>query len=146
MLEHNHITRGEIAGCPSCDVREGRVPDPMRIPAEPERPTVPDFVKAMPEATHRLIGGRFVCDGDEANRCRWYPDDCGCEYWPCGHDYTAHDRCWMADWFDGFDLIDTDIDEGEHRDPETLVYPDGEIECEWGGEAVLWRYVSEPTD
>lgn len=33
MPEHNHITRGDVTGCPSCDVREGRAPDPMYIPA-----------------------------------------------------------------------------------------------------------------
>lgn len=141
MPEHNHITRGDVIGCPSCDIREGRAPVYAMPSPEPDYPTVPDFVKAMPDATHRLVDQAFVCEGGEAHKCHWYPDDCECGYWPCGHDYTFHERCWQADWFDAMDLLDTDIDEGEHRDPETLRYPDGEIETEWEGECVLWSYV-----
>ncbi len=59
MAEHNHITHGDVAGCPACDAREGRLV--QNDPEPRDYPTTPEFVKAMPEATHRLVDERFVC-------------------------------------------------------------------------------------
>lgn len=145
MADHDHILRGDVVGCPACDLREGRT-NTLTEPPASENPETPDHVRALLTCTHRISDGRAVCDGDRTSRCHWYPDDCGCEYWPCGHEYVAHDRCWILDWLNAGELYDVDIDEGEHRDPETLEYPDGLIEWEWGGEGVLWRYepIEEP--
>lgn len=145
MPDHNHITRGDVTGCPSCDVREGRAPDPMRIPVavEREEPVAPDL-SAFPEVQHRIEGGVFVCPGDENARCHQYP---GCdgehESWPCGCEYVSHAECWMKPWIDASSLADSH-DEGADDLGYLLLdedFPDGDVESRWEHEYVLWNYV-----
>lgn len=149
MPEHNHITRGDVVGCPSCDVREGRVPDPMRIPVPPVRnePVAPDL-SAFPEVQHRIEGGQFICPGDENARCHRYP---GCDgehdTWPCGCEYIGHAACWVKPWIDASDLADSHNEGADDcaalRDED---FPDGDVEWEWECEYVLWNYVTHPKD
>lgn len=148
MPEHNHITRVDTLGCPSCDVREGRAPDPMRITVEVQRelPVEPDL-SSFPEAQHRIEGGKFVCPGDENARCHQYP---GCdgehETWPCGCEYVSHAECWMKPWIDAGSLADSH-DEGADDYGHLLLdedFPDGDIETRWEYEYVLWNYAGTP--
>jgi hypothetical protein len=111
------------------------------------QPRVPDAVKALPLATHRLVDGRAVCDGGEGSKCHWYPACDEHEEWPCGCDYVAHAECRVLPWLNSYDLEDSAYDEAlERRDPETLTFPDGEIEWEWEGEFVLWNYADNPDE
>lgn len=145
MPEHNHITRGDVVGCPSCDVREGRAPDPMRIPGPTPRHVAPDL-SAFPEVQHRIESGMFVCPGDEGAWCHQYP---GCEHeeWPCGCEYTAHSECWIEPWINASTLADSH-DEGADDLGYLLLqedFPDGDVETQWHGDYVLWNYVlSDP--
>lgn len=144
MSEHNHITRGDVVGCPACDIREGRTPDPMRIPAEPEwnDPVEPDL-SAFPEVQHSIVRGQFVCPGDENSRCHRYP---GCdgehETWPCGCEYIGHASCWIKPWIDAGHLADSH-DEGADDYGHLISdadFPDGDVETSWEGDYVLWNY------
>lgn len=146
MPEHNHITRGDVTGCPSCDVREGRAPDPMRIPVEPERdrPVAPGLSE-FPEVQHRIEGGRFVCPGDENSRCHRYP---GCdgehEYWPCGCEYVGHAECWIVPWIEA-----TALSDNYHGNQPYFLnkdFPDGDVAWTWEGDYVAFAYVHESTD
>lgn len=145
MAEHNHVLRGDTVGCPACDRAEGRAktyPDPFD---EYETWTAPPAIKALPDAVHRLVGEVAICDGDSESKCHWWPE-CDHETFLCGHEYVDHGECWIIQWLNGFDLYDLDMDEGEHRDPETLEYPDGVIETQWEGDYMLWRLVPQSTD
>lgn len=148
MPEHNHILRGDVVGCPSCDVREGRAPDPMRIPTELDYPRTPDHVKVLPVASHSIRDGRAVCNGDRGSKCHWYPgDDCEHESWPCGHEYVAHDECWIIQWLDAVPLEDTATDDALDARDDELTWPDGDIDWEFDYEWVTWWYLDpEPTD
>jgi hypothetical protein len=111
---------------------------------EAERPTTPEHVKLRPLAAHRIVGGHAVCDGDRERKCHWYPACDDHELWPCGCEYVAHDECWIVPWINASSLDDSCYDDAlDRRDPETLGFPDGEIEWEWEGEFVLWNYAGE---
>jgi hypothetical protein len=98
-----------------------------------------------PLAEHWIKDGRAVCLGDSHSRCHFYPG-CECEEWSDDHEHASveHDECWMIPWIDSTDLEDSAYDDAiERRDPETVEFPDGEIEPEWEGEFVIWNYVDD---
>lgn len=140
MPEHNHITHGDIVGCPACDKRERRLPAPE---AMPPAPTSPDL-SAYPEMRHRIEGGKFVCPGDENARCHRYPgDDCDHENWPCGHEYVGHAECWVKAWVDAVNLSDS-YDGGLIDMPiPDAEFPDGDVIWTWEGDYVTFDYAAE---
>jgi len=139
MPEHNHITRGDVVGCPSCDVREGRGAGLIEV--DWVEPGTPDL-SAFPEVQHRIESSVFVCPGDETARCHQYP---GCEHdeWPCGCEYTAHAECWIKPWIDGSCLADSHDEDADDLGYLLLDadFPDGDVETQWHGDYVLWNYV-----
>lgn len=49
-----------------------------------------------------ILKAEFTCHGGTESACHQFPD-CGCESWIPGdheHPFTAHERCWIQDWFD----------------------------------------------
>lgn len=141
MPEHKpHITRGDVTGCPSCDVREGRA----RMPVEADPGPVAPDLSAFPEVQHRIEGGVFVCPGDENASCHQYPEcDGEHESWPCGCAYVSHAECWIKPWIAASSLADSH-DEGADDLGYLLLdedFPDGDVETQWDGDYVLWNYV-----
>lgn len=108
-------------------------------------PQTPDYVLALPAATHRIRDGVAVCDGDGGSRCHWYPgDDCHDEEFPCGHDYVEHLECWIIQWINASDLEDSARYVAyARRDAETLEWDDGVISWYWETDHVTWDYAEE---
>lgn len=127
-------------------VAERQIADERRRDAEyGDHPRPPAYWRDLPTATHRIRGGRAVCDGNLGSQCHSYPACDMHESWPCGCEYVQHSECWAIAWLDAVDLTDTAYDEAlDRRDPDTLEWPDGEIEYEWDGDGVLWNYATDP--
>jgi hypothetical protein len=150
-MNHNHLTQGDVVGCPTCDKLAGRA-----IPLPPDQDeadlTTPAHVEALQNATHRIVDERPVCTGGREAKCHWYPDvdDCVHESWPCGHEYVFHEECWIIVWLDACGLSDTAEDSAyEARvddDGEDLRWPNGVIDYEWCGDYVTWSYASIDPD
>lgn len=167
MIAHTHVLQGKTDGCPACDgIRPESQVHPYAVPPlpaayvptsfEPEEdddevdPEVPAHVAALPEATHRIVDERPVCDGGIGHKCHWYPEgDCDHESFPCGHEYVFHEECWVMTWLTAVDLIDTAEDSAADARIEVgddLRWPNGVIEHEWDPDYVTWRYVSIDTE
>lgn len=170
MIAHNHVLQGATPGCRACEnVRPESQVHPYSVPplpagyvpatfgpvdeSEPEEdeddvdPETPAHVAALPQATHRIVDGRPVCDGGIGTTCHWWPDAADCEHesFPCGHEYVFHEDCWIIDWLAATDLEDSARDDAnDHRDDD-LRWPNGVIDWEWDGDYVLWWYVSVDT-
>ncbi|MFJ4026047.1 hypothetical protein ACIPWF_00675 [Paenarthrobacter sp. NPDC089989] len=85
---------------------------------------------------------KFECRGDSTSECHQYPNNCGCESWPCGHPYVSHAKCWMQDWFDG-DSASYEGEDGDYMTPGGLpkdVTRAGPITTSWEEEYVAWEW------
>lgn len=141
MTEHNHVLTGDVVGCPACDKREGRAAFvERRISDEPVMPDLSGF----PEVQHRIEGGRFVCPGDRGSRCHQYPG-CDCEDWPCGHEYEAHDDCWIKPWIDATYLADSYAGVEFELLLRDENFPDGNVSWSWEGDYVTFDYAPNRT-
>lgn len=86
----------------------------------------------------------FTCHGDREAVCHWYPD-CDCELYLLGsdkddngHQFVAHDLCWMKTWFDT-DRLDPSTDsltENELKPGMT-----GSIDVNFCDEYIEWEFV-----
>lgn len=87
---------------------------------------------------------KFECRGNASSECHQYPDNCGCESFPCGHPYVAHAECWMQAWFDG-DCASYEGEDGDHMEQGGLprdVTKAGPISTSWEDDYVAWEWVA----